>query len=291
MYKDNLIIISYTAHGDYHSYMGLFRFLLKYYKFIYLVIDDIHTPLLIIKDLLKDKINHFNFYNKYDIIKINLDSNTTDILNLSIPLCKHGVWNTRRIYKEPIEYYKKKGCKYYNDSSFAKTLNLDKEHSDFSGYDMSYIENVKFYKNIGFNPDIVFKYYYYQRNIEKEQELYLDILNKYKLDISNPKYNIICEYSHRNSNYVMNKNNIKNNYTNINIHKICDNPILLLTLFINSTEMHLMENSIALFLYYLQKSNTFKLNKQLNIHLYMRKRAENCVNMLRNPILENWKFI
>ena len=44
---------------------------------------------------------------------------------------------------------------------------------------------------------------------------------------------------------------ILNDYTNINIHKICDNPILLLTLFINSTEIHLMENSIALFLYYL----------------------------------------
>jgi len=52
-----------------------------------------------------------------------------------------------------------------------------------------------------------------------------------------------------------------------------------------------MENSIALILYYLQKSNLLTIKNTINIHLYMRKRSIECVNMLRNPILNNWNFI
>lgn len=287
--KNNLIIISYTSHGDYHSYIGIFRFLLRYYNIIHIVINQ-NTPLFILKDLLKDKINRFKFCNIDEIIKLNLNVKYTNMLNLSISKCKHGRWNTNKIFNKPIEFYMNKGIKYYNDNTFAKNLNI-KEESDFSGYEMTDIGNTIFYKNIGLNPNLVFKYYYYERNKAIEDKIYKHILLKHNIQSNNPLYNIICQYNTTKNNYIVNKKYINNNYININIHKICDNPITLLKLFENASEIHLMENSIALLLYYLQKSNIFKIQNKINIHLYMRKRNIECINMLRNPILENWNFI
>lgn len=288
-HKQNLIIISYTAHGDYHSYMGIFRFLLNYYKNIYLTIDK-NTPLVILKDLLKDKKDRFNFCSIEEIINLNLNVLETNMLNLSIPKCKHGIWNTTKIFNKPIDFYKNKGIKYYNDSSFAKDLNIKKE-SDFSGYEMTHVGNTIFYKNIGLNADLVYKYYYYERNKNIEDKIYIEILSKNNLQNNDPKYNIICEYNTPKNNYILNRKYINNDYTNINVHKICDNPITLLKLFENATEIHLMENSVPLILYYLQKSNLFVIQNTINIHLYMRRRSIECVNMLRNPILNNWNFI
>jgi len=288
-YKQNLIIISYTAHGDYHSYIGIFRFLLNYYKNIYLIIDT-NTPLLILKDLLKDKADRFKFCSIKEIIDLNLNVLYTDMLNLSIPKCKNGRWNTVKVFNKPIEFYKNKGIKYYNDNSFAKDLNI-KDESDFSGYEMTDIGNTIFYKNIGLNPNLVYKYYYYKRDHNIEDKIYKKILSKNNLQINEPKYNIICEYNTSKKNYVLDKKYINNDYINININKICDNPITLLKLFENATNIHLMENSIALILYYLQKSNLFIIKNTINIHLYMRRRSIECVNMLRNPILNNWNFI
>ena len=100
--------------------------------------------------------------------------------------------------------------------------------------------------------------FYFQRNIIAEEELFN------KLQLSNKKYIIINDYYPNNikKEYYENKNFININ----NLSKIYD----IFKVIENAEEVHLIENSIALFVYHMQYKNLMK-PVRINFHAYARK--------------------
>ena len=144
-----------------------------------------------------------------------------------------------------------------------------------------------FYAELGLDPKIRIHRFDYKRDLESEDKLYKS------LNLPS-KYSVICE---------MEEGMIDRKYVNgdiINLHKLTDNFLNILKIIENANETHLVENSIALFVYHMQ--NISKMKKvSVNLHAYARKEPHrkcggpNCnnkfLNMLQCPKLDNWNFI
>lgn len=95
----------------------------------------------------------------------------------------------------------------------------------------------------------------------------------------------------------INKKYIKNNYKCINLHMITPNPLYLLTLIENAKDIHVIENSLALMIYYLQHKKIININYNIYFHTYARKRRWKSFyqyefdNMLLSPKLDNWTIL
>jgi hypothetical protein len=144
-----------------------------------------------------------------------------------------------------------------------------------------------FYTELGIDPKIRISKFSYDRDFESEDKLYQS------LNLSSD-YSVICE---------MEDGMIDRKYINgkvINLHKLTGNFLNILKIIENANEIHLVENSIALFVYHMQSINKLK-NVPINLHAYARKESHRrcdgpeCnnkfLNMLKCPKLENWNFI
>lgn len=152
---------------------------------------------------------------------------------------------------------------------------------------LSYDNASSFYSEIGIDPKFRITKFDYVRDYEKENELF-DSLNLPS------EYSVICEME----NDMIDRNYIGGNI--VNLHRICDNFLNTLKIIENANEIHLVENSIALFVYHMQHINKMK-NNLVNLHTYSRKEnhrrcdGPDCnnkfLNMLKYPKLDNWNFI
>lgn len=145
-----------------------------------------------------------------------------------------------------------------------------------------------FYVKLGIDKKIKNEYFFFSRKVDLENNLFD------KQDLSEP-YSIICDYG---------KNLIDRKYLMyskvLNIHCISPNFIDTLKILENSDDVHLIENSVALFVYHLQTANLLEKFK-VHLHAYARKEShrrcssEGCdnsyLNMLLLPKLDNWKII
>lgn len=179
------------------------------------------------------------------------------------------------------------GDSFYPDKHIRGVYyNKDKKYTDQSFH---ITDNASgFYGHLGISPEIRLNYFNYIRDYDKENELY-ESLNLPE------DYVVICEME----NEMIDRNYIKKSNI-VNLHKITDNFMHTLKLIENAKEVHLIENSISLFVYHMQYSK--KMNQiPINLHAYARKElhrrcdSPDCnnfyLNMLRFPILENWNFI
>jgi len=273
-----LIIIGYDAIGDWISYNGLIRYLLKFYNKIYLVSKTPNISELFIDE---NRVEIFPGYveNKDEYDELNL-----------------------MIYHEPIKHFLFTNNFFSHKNKIGKYFNVSKEYIDITPKmtetpvqiftdECLKLENnsTAFYLASGLSKEIKFQYFYFKRNPEKENILFN------KLNLENKIYDVICHYE---------PHTIKNEYiqkleNTINLHNL-SNFFDVLKVIEEAREIHLIENSVALFIYHLQVKNLLKENK-VYLHAYSRKdknrtaKNENdsniFIDMLLMPKLKNWEIL
>lgn len=251
----DLVFIIYDAFGDWISANGMIRYLSEIYDKIILIHD---TPYVVsfAEDMFKDNDKICRS------IGLNVDGFECDVIDVRV----------NEDYSNPGNI----GI-YYNRNN--KFINEEFEITDNAS---------AFYSKLGFSPDLRITKFDYQRNYEKEQELYSS------LNLPE-KYSVICEMGEN----LIDKKYIKENHI-INLHRLTDNFLHTLKIIENATEVHLIENSIALFVYHMQNIKKMK-DVEINLHTYSRKEVHrkcdsvDCdnkfLNMLKHPKLKNWNFI
>jgi hypothetical protein len=167
-------------------------------------------------------------------------------------------------------------------NKIANIINIEEKFTENS---FEYVDNSSnFYVHVGLNPLIKTKNFYYQRNTEIENNVYNDLLNRNNI-LHDEEYIVICEfYPH------LIKEEYKKNKKIINIERSTPNPLHLGKVLENASEIHLIETSNSLFLYYCCLSNIINV-KNVNIHVYSRDRYEYYWRMIMNPIIKDWNFI
>ena len=266
----------------------MINFLTNYYNKIYIVED------------FDKNVYSYNYIKYLYYLKdnINFIKNPLDLLNLNTNVdtfyrSKNGLENILK--KIPVKEDREKILniiqKNFIDNNFLQHLPLDDKFV-FNEDKEKLIDNAsRFYKLVNLNQDIKFDFFHFNRNFEKEKEVCEEILFNHNLNKSD-KFNIICEpKTYYKKVKDMDKNHINNNFTNINIHNICEFPGLLIPLFNMCEEMHLIGNSNSLLIYYLQYTKMIDINKNVYFYHYCRERGMLDLGMVTNPKLDNWTII
>ena len=149
-------------------------------------------------------------------------------------------------------------------------------------------ENTLYYTRHGIDCEVKRDYFYFERKNDLEEEFY----NSLSL---NEQYSIICEYGDN----TIDRKHVKYDRI-INLHNISSTFFDIVKVIENCDDIHLIENSVSLFVYHMQYSNLMERNK-IHLHAYGRKESHrkcdgpDCnnpfLNMIKCPPLENWEFI
>ena len=251
----DLVFIVYDAFGDWISANGMIRYLSDSYEKIYLIHD---TPVVVpfTENMFRDNKNIIPMEG------LNISHSEYDVIDLRI----------HEVYSSPGG-----SGNYFNKiNKFGRDSFTSKDNAS------------SFYCELGLNPEIRIKGFDYERDIEKEEELYTS------LNLPS-KYSVICE---------MNEGMVERKYVNeecvVNLHRLTNNFMNTMKVIENASDVHLIENSISLFVYHLQHISKMK-PVDINLHTYARQEphrkctspdSDNLyLNMLKCPQLPNWKFI
>lgn len=271
----SIYVLVHNAIGDFLTTNGLLRFLSTLYDNVYIASSIISLEkkpnnILYLKELYKNckNIQFISFQ---------------ELLNKS-KTCKITVLNA--MLKQNIKLNNNKNINLIDHDNWFKVDDIYKYK------DIGFIDNSsKHYSNCGLDIQIRINYFFYERDYEKEDEYYQKILRDY--NVKNNEYNIICEGKQcDNVNALIDRKYIKNNYQIINIHLLVDNPLFLIKLLEEANEVHLIENSHSLMVYYMQSKKLMKM-KEIHYHIYSRIRHINqkdFYKMVLNPKLDNWKL-
>ena len=284
MKKEGLVFLGWNAYGDFLSYNGMVRFLLNYFDKVYIKADSRFLDYL--NDLYNDVLDKVIFMSDVQIIDFINQNKNIAVLNLIqyVDFNESGITSVVNSYKFGNISLKSivSDKLYFNgDNKISSFLNLDFEYTNSN---LDYIDNASnFYTNIGLNPEIRYKYFYYNRLINGEDNSYKELLVKNNISVEED-YIVICDTD---------TNKIRDEYKNIkyvNIDFCTNRPLQLITLLENAKEIHLIDNSNVLFLYYLQMAGLTKFDN-VTIHIYSRNRFEYYYKMFMNPKIESWKII
>lgn len=145
-----------------------------------------------------------------------------------------------------------------------------------------------FYIKLGINPKIKNDYFFFSREKNLEDKL-VD-----SLDLTEP-YSVICDYGEN----LIDRKHVKHSRI-VNLHNISPNLVDILKILENSDDVHLIENTVSLFVYQLQAAGLID-NFKVHLHAYARKEphrrcdSPDCnnqfLNMLLMPKLENWEVV
>lgn len=284
MKKESLIFLGWNAYGDFLSYNGMIRFLLNYFDKVYIKADSNFLDYL--NDLYNDVLDRVIFISNDEVINLISQNKNMVVLNTIQYVDFNELGVTSKVNTDKFNNISLKSITsdelYFNgDNKISTFLNLEFEHTNSN---LDYIDNASnFYTNIGLNPEIRYKYFYYNRLINDEDNLYKELLVKNNISVEED-YIVICDTD---------TNKIRDEYKNIkyvNIDFCTNRPLQLITLLENAKEIHLIDNSNVLFLYYLQMAVLTKFDN-VTIHIYSRNRFEYYYKMFMNPKIESWKII
>ena len=280
MKYESLIFIGWSAYGDLLSYNGMIRFLLNYYEKIYLPCDShLHYYASVLYSEINERLILVDSGNVNRIVSENpnifiLNSRVNFTIESGIAIT-HGSFTDFSNLVEPNKFI-------WSGNKINNVINLDEK---YTRNDIEYVDNSSnFYINVGLNPKIKTNHFFYHRKLEHEVSLYNELLNKNNIN-PGEEYIVICEFG----NHII-KDEYKNNKKIINIDWCTSMPLHLGKVLENASEIHLIENSHSLFLYYMCVSNLLTVNK-VNIHIYARNRSEYYHKMMMNPKIESWNFI
>lgn len=251
----DLVFIIYDAFGDWISANGMIRHLSKQYQKVYLIHD---TPVVVpfTQNMFKDNVNIV------PVQGMNIPHSDYDVIDLRI----------HEIYSSPGGsgvYFNKMNK--FGTESFSSTDNAS-----------------SFYCELGLNPKMRVKEFYYERDLEKEDELYQS------LNLPS-NYSVVCEMNEG----MIDKKYVKEEHI-VNLHRLTDNFMHTLKVIENANDIHLIENSISLFVYHMQHISQMK-PVDIYLHTYARQEphrrctspdSDNVyLNMLKCPKLLNWSFV
>ena len=277
-----IIFSGYDAYGDWISLNSFVRFLLNYYDNIYLLTyyKDF------VKELFKDNdkiIIGFDYNNDY------YNNDSYDEINIEIWEKKDKKFNfTKNFFSSsnPIGPYLGLDCVKVNTVNPTIILNcraIFKEENKILENNSS-----AFYLALGIPKNIKLDYFFYKRNLIAEEELFN------KLELNNKKYILLNDY---NPNLIKKEYYENKNFININnLSKLYD----VFKVIENAEEVHLIENSMTLFIYHMQFKKLMKPVKII-FHAYARKEhfrqaysmeeSNMYLDMFLFPKLENWEII
>ena len=145
-----------------------------------------------------------------------------------------------------------------------------------------------FYIKLGINPEVKNKQFFFSRKVDLEEKLFDS------LDLTEP-YSVVCDYGEN----LIDRKYLKHSKV-VNLHNISPNLVDVLKILENSDDIHLIENTVSLFVYHMQSAFLLS-NFKVHLHAYARKESHRrcdspeCnnqfLNMLLLPKLENWEFI
>jgi hypothetical protein len=283
MRRESLIFLGWNAYGDFLSYNGMIRFLLNYFDKIYIKADNNFLDYL--NDLYNDILDRVIFVSIDDVINI-ASNKKTPVLNLIqyVDFDENGVTsivNADKFQNISLKSIVPSELYFNGDNKISGFLNLGPEYTNSN---LDYIDNASnFYTNVGLNPEIRYKYFSYNRLMNDEYILYQELLSRNNISIGED-YIVVCDAP---------ESKIRDEYKKtkyVNINFCTNHPLNLITILENAKEIHLIDNSNVLFIYYLYMSGLVKL-ENITIHIYSRNRFEYYYKMFMNPKVENWKII
>ena len=256
-----IFVRQYDAFGDWISINGLVRYLIKEYKY---------KKVYLVLEYNETRKNFVNFlYGDDPRIETIMDHHFESICNIDYDVIDTRVneWHPKVVSRSywsvenPLENYIHSGLVSNSDN---------------------------FYLKLGVDPLIKNKYFFFSRKLDLENNLF-DILGLKK------PYSVVCDYGEN----LIDRKHVK--YSNVvNLHNISPNLVDILKILENSDDIHLIENTVSLFVYHLQAANLLDPFK-VNLHAYARKEphricdGSDCnnlyLNMLLLPKLKNWEFI
>ena len=261
----DIFFIGYDAIGDYISNNGMIRFLLQKYDRVF-VVTDLCAPF--VQSLFHDNKNiiPLGFIEYHDKC---ISKDSFDIIDTRVG--------------ELYYYEGNYDGNYYNKlRKIGNALNIDVGDEEIT-------DNAsQFYIHMGIPRSVRVDNFYFERLLEDENNLFDNL----KLESD---YSAICDYDP----FYINKKYI-NDKSIVNLHRLSSNFVDTVKVIENAKEVHLIENSVALFVYHLQSKNLMK-NVEVNLHAYARTEwhrkcdGPDCnnpyLNMLLKPKLDNWNVI
>ncbi len=261
----DLFFIGYDAIGDYISNNGMIRFLLEEYNKIFVVTDLCGSFVSLL------------FNDTENVVPIGFpEFNFECTTNKSFDIIDTRVGE--------LYYYEGN----YDGNYYNKLRKIGDK------YNIDYREEIitdnasSFYVNMGLPRSLRTENFYFERMKDNENELFDNL----KL---NSDYAVICDYNP----FYINKKYINCDKI-INLHRLSSNFVDIIKVIENAKEVHLIENSVALFVYHLQSK---KLMKDISVNLHSYARTEwhrkcdgpDCenpyLNMLLKPKLDNWNVV
>lgn len=300
-----LFVSNYSAYGDQINVKGMIDFLSLYYDKIFILVSwNFISP---IEDL---------YINNNKVFPMSYDYFVTSDIRNDVPgqyecLCLLNeeyleLDSTFRLSDGQIPMESAVMLKDFLDRDIVSEVYSQKNPIGHKfGFNIPRIKNSdmisEFYNKLGFPDEIKYKCFNFFRNEEDENNL----IKKLNLPSS---YAVVCEYDkHPNqqgnvlnlstklaifdSNNTISRKFIKSDYI-VNLHMLSEKYFDLIKLIENAEEVHLIENSLSMLVYFLQLSGRME-KIPINFHTYYRKeesRKDNYKSYM-NPKLDNWTFI
>ncbi len=276
MKRDMILLLCWNAYGDFLNYNGMVRFLLDYFDKVCVRVDGFDGYL---NDMFKDVSDRVEFVCSNAAMNMVMSNKRLPVLNAVQIVDFNETGVTSKTDSADLKEYVLPELYFNGKNQIVDALGISKEGR---GLEIEYVDNASnFYINLGINPKTRYERFYYERNDEEEERISKEIKKQSGID---GEYIITSDTS---------SSGIKNEFktgTIININYCTDKPLRISRLLEGAKEIHLIDNSNTLFLYYMCMSSLIKLNN-VTVHIYSRNRFEYYYRMFMNPHAIGWKYI
>lgn len=279
-----ILIPSYIIVGDASSFVSMVFFLTNYYEKVYFFVGSLN-------DYFDKYFNQHKLYKKniFLLSEITINQINSTFSNYHIvDLSKWG--NKEKLFYEDCSIDKK-----YYFNTYNKFYNVHQISSEnyFEGEVKTFYLHIDNYNFIGLSNNVRLNYYDYTRHLEQENEFYVDILTKFK--IQNENYNIINISETAGSfDPVFWKKFIKNDYPIINISMLAPFPGYLLKLIEKAKSIHLVDTNNVQFIYLNQFKKNIEIRCNVIFHVWKLNRVfpgyQPVFENVLQPRLQNWIF-
>lgn len=300
-----LFVSNYSAYGDQIATNGMINFLSLHYDKICILVNWNFAPVVEQLYFSNDKVMVMSFdYFMFNDIRNEFSGDidcmcllSEEYLSLN-DTCRLSPWELasdaaitipdfleKNISSEVYSQINPIGFKFGFDIVRDKNLDMVSE----------------FYNKMGFPDEMKYKSFYFSR-FEKDENNLLERLNLPS------QYAVVCEYdkqidenfqtldiSTKNATFgrenIICRKFITSKYV-VNLHMLSKKYFDVVKLIENAQEVHLIENSFAMFIYFLQLSGRMK-KVPIIFHAYYRKEShrKNNYKVYMKPKLDNWTFI
>lgn len=299
-----LFISTYSAYGDQIAINGMVNFLSLYYDKIIMLV---HWNFLSVIEHLYSS-NDKVFSMSYDYFMFNdIFGESYDELDCMCLLGSDYIDNTCK-GKEPNSVYDDSTVTvpdFHSKNIFTEVYSQKNPIGHKFGFNVQRLNDLdmvsEFYNKMGFPDEMKYKCFDFSR-LENDENTLIEDLNL------PDSYAVVCEYDkppglgdtvlnhisnisdYNQSNIISRKYIISNNI--INIHMLSKKYFDIVKLIENAQEVHLIENSFSMFIYFLQITNRMK-KVPINFHCYCRKEnwRKSNYKVYMKPKLDNWNFI